>query len=229
MISGKKDKKDSDYIAYGANGLPFERSYWKEIYGTGVDVDASFNAREHAKYIKSLMELMQIPVYSLADFGFGKALLLKEMVKAFQPGRIFGIDPSEEMIDAIGSQKWIRGYNLSFLHSTIQEMDPKYFVGAPFDLGICNSVVQYIEKDELKGVFGKLHSIVRYLYFTVPTKKDYTRMKKEIYFSDPFAHERSKDFYEKLIRPYFRRVAFNLLESRIVENSQFSDEFFTDP
>lgn len=229
MISGKRKKAESDYLAYGANGQPFETSYWKEIYGTGVDVDASFNAREHAKYIKSLMDLMQIPVHSLADFGFGKAILLKETVKALDPGRIFAIDPSEEMIDSIAGQKWIRGYNLSFLHSTIQDLDPKYFVGAPFDLGICNSVVQYIDKSELKGIFRKLHSIVRYLYFTVPTKNDYERMKKEIYFTDPYAHARSKSTYEKLVRPYFRRVAFNLLESRIVENSQFSDEFFTDP
>ncbi len=219
---------DSDYIAYGANGLPFETSYWKEIYGSGKDVDASFNAREHAKYIKSLFDLMQIQPRSIADFGFGKGLLLKEFVKIFQPGKVFAVDPSEEMIDQIAKQKWIRGYNLSFLHSTVQDLELKYFTSAPFELGIFNSVVQYIPDKELPKVFEKLHKITQYLYFTVPTKNDYIRMEKEIYFTDPYAHHRSKKYYEKLIRPYFRRVAFNLLESRIVKDTQFCDELFVE-
>ncbi|MFB5651246.1 class I SAM-dependent methyltransferase [Leptospira wolffii] len=223
-----KKSEDSDFIAYGANGQPFETNYWKEIYGSGKDVDASFNAKEHARYIKSLFDLMQIQPRSIADFGFGKGLLLKEFVKAFEPRRVFAVDPSEEMIDQIAKQKWIRGYNLSFLHSTIQDLEMKYFTSAPFDLGICNSVVQYIPDKELPKVFEKLHTIVQYLYFTVPTKNDYDRMKKEIYFVDPYAHQRSKKYYEKLIRPYFRRVAFNLLESRIVKDTQFCDELFVE-
>ncbi|TGK03892.1 class I SAM-dependent methyltransferase [Leptospira semungkisensis] len=224
----RKKQEDSDYIAYGANGQPFEISYWDEIYGSGKDVDASFNAKEHAKYIKSLFDLMQLEPRSIADFGFGKGLLLKEFVKIFQPNRIFAVDPSEEMVDAIAKQKWIRGYNLSFLHSTIQDLELKHFNFPPFDLGVCNSVVQYIEEKQLPKVFEKLHKLVNYLYFTVPTKNDYDRMKKEIYFTDPYAYQRSKKYYEKLIKPYFRRVAFNLLESRIVQDSQFCDELFVE-
>ncbi|TGL31502.1 class I SAM-dependent methyltransferase [Leptospira koniambonensis] len=223
-----KKPQDSDYIAYGANGLPFETSYWDEIYGSGKDVDASFNAKEHAKYIKSVFDLMQVHPRSIADFGFGKALLLKEFVKIFQPNRVFAVDPSEDMIDAIAKQKWIRSYNLSFLHSTIQDLELKHIQLPPFTLGICNSVVQYIEDKHLPKVFEKLHKITNYLYFTVPTKNDYTRMKKEIYFTDPYAHQRSKKYYEKLINPYFRRVAFNLLESRITKESPFCDELFVD-
>ncbi|PJZ70711.1 SAM-dependent methyltransferase [Leptospira perolatii] len=222
----RRKKEDSDYIAYGANGLPFESSYWKEIYGSGIDVDASFNAKEHANYMKSVFELMQLQIYSVADFGFGKGILLKEVVKALRPSRVFAIDPSEEMIDAMALQKWIHSYNLSFLHSTIQDLDSKYFIGSPFDLGICNSVVQYVEDSDIKPIFEKLHKIVKYLYFSVPTNKDYDRMKKEIFFVDPYAHARSRRFYEKVILKYFRRVSFNLLESRLVTGSPFCDEFY---
>ncbi|KPA24078.1 Methyltransferase domain protein [Leptospira interrogans] len=83
MKFGKLNKKQesSDDLTLGANGLPFEIAYWRDIYGSGTDVDATFNAKEHARYAKSILNLMEINVNSIADFGFGKAILLKEMVK----------------------------------------------------------------------------------------------------------------------------------------------------
>lgn len=227
-VRGKKEESSEDEgLTRGANGLPFETEYWRDIYGSGTDVDATFNAKEHARYAKSILNLMEINVNSIADFGFGKGILLKEMVKIFKPGRVLAIDPSEQMLDELIAQKWIRAWNISVLNTTVQELDLSYFVHLPFDLGICNSVVQYIEGD-LKPVFEKLHKIVKYLYFSVPTKDDYIRMKKEIYFEDPYAFVRTKKEYMKMIEPYFRRVGFNLLESRLVADSRFTDQLFKD-
>ncbi|MGJ4715767.1 class I SAM-dependent methyltransferase [Leptospira interrogans] len=229
MKFGKLNKKQesSDDLTLGANGLPFEIAYWRDIYGSGTDVDATFNAKEHAHYAKSILNLMEINVNSIADFGFGKAILLKEMVKIFKPRRIMAIDPSEQMLDELLAQKWIRAWNISVLNTTVQELDLSYFVHLPFDLGICNSVVQYIQGD-LRPVFEKLHKIVKYLYFSVPTKDDYIRMKKDIYFEDPYAYVRTKKQYLKMLKPYFRRVGFNLLESRLISESRFTDELFKD-
>lgn len=227
-LRGKKEESSEDEgLTLGANGLPFETAYWRDIYGSGTDVDATFNAKEHARYAKSIFNLMEINVNSIADFGFGKGILLKEMVKIFKPGRVLAIDPSEQMLDELIAQKWIRAWNISVLNTTVQELDLSYFVHLPFDLGICNSVVQYIEGD-LKPVFEKLHKIVKYLYFSVPTKDDYIRMKKEIHFEDPYAFVRTKKQYMKMIEPYFRRVGYNLLESRLVGDSRFSDQLFKD-
>lgn len=225
----KPNKKQelSDDLTLGANGLPFEMAYWRDIYGSGADVDATFNAKEHARYARSILSLMEINVNSIADFGFGKAILLKEMVKIFKPGRIMAIDPSEQMLDELLAQKWIRAWNISILNTTVQELDLSYFVYLPVDLGICNSVVQYIQGD-LRPVFEKLHKIVKYLYFSVPTKNDYIRMKKDIYFEDPYAYVRTKKQYLKMLKPYFRRVSFNLLESRLISDFRFTDELFKD-
>nr|WP_165783264.1 class I SAM-dependent methyltransferase [Leptospira barantonii] len=224
--NSNSDSELDEESTVGANGLPFETAYWRDIYGSGTDVDATFNAKEHARYAKSILNLMEIPVNSIADFGFGKAILLKEMVKIFKPGRVLAIDPSEQMLDELLAQKWIRAWNMSVLNTTVQDLDLSYFVHLPFDLGICNSVVQYIDGD-LRPVFEKLHKIVKYLYFSVPTKADYIRMKKDIYFEDPYAHVRTKKQYLKMIEPYFRRVGFNLLESRLIgEASRFTDEMF---
>ncbi|WP_086005151.1 class I SAM-dependent methyltransferase [Leptospira alstonii] len=222
-----EEESSDDDLTLGANGLPFETAYWRDIYGSGTDVDATFNAKEHARYAKSILNLMEIDVNSVADFGFGKGILLKEMVKIFKPGRVLAIDPSEQMLDELLVQKWIRSWNISVLNTTVQELDLSYFVHLPFDLGICNSVVQYI-KGDLKSVFEKLHKIVKYLYFSVPTKDDYIRMKKDIHFEDPYAYVRTKKQYLKVIEPYFRRVGFNLLESRLVGDSRFTDELFKD-
>ncbi|EPG50042.1 methyltransferase domain protein [Leptospira kirschneri serovar Cynopteri str. 3522 CT] len=172
MKFGKPNKKQelSDDLTLGANGLPFEMAYWRDIYGSGTDVDATFNAKEHARYAKSILSLMEINVNSIADFGFGKAILLKEMVKIFKPGRIMAIDPSEQMLDELLAQKWIRAWNISVLNTTVQELDLSYFVHLPFDLGICNSVVQYIQGD-LRPVFEKLHKIVKYFYISLFPRK----------------------------------------------------------
>lgn len=223
----REEPLENEDLALGANGLPFETAYWRDIYGSGTDVDATFNAKEHARYAKSILNLMEINVNSVADFGFGKGILLKEMVKIFKPGRILAIDPSERMLDELLAQKWIRAWNISVLNTTVQELDLTYFIHLPFDLGICNSVVLYI-KGDLRPVFEKLHKIVKYLYFSVPTKEDYIRMKKDIYFEDPYAYVRTKKQYLKAIEPYFRRVGFNFLESRLVGDSRFTDELFKD-
>ncbi|OLY58767.1 SAM-dependent methyltransferase [Leptospira santarosai serovar Guaricura] len=226
--NGKREEfLENEELALGANGLPFESEYWRDVYGSGTDVDATFNAKEHARYAKSLLDLMEIKINSVADFGFGKGILLKEMLRTFKPGRVLAIDPSERMLDELLAQKWIRAWNISVLNTTIQELDLTYFIHLPFDLGVCNSVVQYI-KGDLRPVFEKLHKIVKYLYFSVPTKDDYIRMKKDIHFEDPYAYVRTKQQYLKMVGPYFRRVGFNLLESRLVGDSRFTDEFFKD-
>lgn len=216
---------DQDSITLGKNGRPFEEGYWKDIYGSGCDIDASYNAKEHARYLKSLFDLMEFPVRSIMDFGFGKGLLLKAMVKEFQPNKILAIDPSEVMLDELLKKPWIRSHNISILNETIEILDDTLLKQSPYKLGICNSVVQYISGD-LGPVFQKMHSLVDYLYFSVPTDKDYKRMEKELQFTDPYAYARSRSYYRKKISKYFRFVSWNVLESKRVEKSPFNDELF---
>ncbi len=222
-----RNPKHSVSRALGANGKSFDLKYWKEIYGSGEDVDGTFNAKEHALYLKSIFKLFGIDVHSLADFGFGKGFLLQRMIQAFQPGRVFALDASVEMAERLKNSKWIYSSNIAVNVGTIQGLNVEIAKQAAFDLGICNSVLQYIEDEEIELAVEKMAKMTKYLYFSVPTKDDYSRMKKEIFFEDPYAFSRSKKFYMKKISKFFTFVSYNLLESKInIRDSRFNDEIF---
>ncbi|MBE7413402.1 MAG: class I SAM-dependent methyltransferase [Leptospiraceae bacterium] len=231
LLNFKKFRKLSQAQSYGdalgANGKQFDVKYWSEIYGSGEDVDGTFNAKEHALYLKSILKLFDIPVRSLADFGFGKGFLLQRMIQAFQPGRVFALDTSKEMVERLKNSKWIHTTNIAVNCGTIQSINTEIMKYAPYDLGIFNSVLQYIKNEDIEIVLEKISKITKYLYFSVPTKNDYTRMKKEIYFEDPYAFARTKNFYMKKISKFFTIVSYNLLESKVnISDSNFNDEIF---
>ena len=71
-------------------------------------IDGIDNAKEHAKYLKSVLNLGEVNVQSIGDFGFGKGILLREIAKEFNPKRIMAIDPSKEANDNLQKQKWIK-------------------------------------------------------------------------------------------------------------------------
>ena len=207
-------------------GLIMDETYWDSLYGDSYDIDGVFNANKHAKYAFSLLSLMETKVQSLGDFGFGKGVLLREFVKVFRPARIIAVEPSPERVEELRSKAWIQKTHIQIHNSTLQEFNPPYMKYAPLDLAICNSVFQYIQDNEIKSLTEKLASMTRFLYFTVPTKIYYERMKKQIAFSDPYAYSRSTEFYRKILSKYFHFVSFNLMESKIQSSPIFEEEIF---
>ncbi|NCN10114.1 MAG: class I SAM-dependent methyltransferase [Leptospira sp.] len=208
------------------NGFVMDEKYWDALYGETYDIDGVFNAKQHASYVKALFALMETKVQSLGDFGFGKAALLREFVKAFKPARVLAVEPSPERVEELRSKAWIEKVHIQIHNSNLQDFNPPYLKYAPMDLIICNSVFQYMEDKDVKKVAEKLSKSTRFLYFTVPTKKDYLRMKKQIAFSDPYAYARSTQFYRKILSKHFNFVSFNLLESKYQLPSVFEEELF---
>lgn len=221
-----KDWKKPLHPTSAANGKSFESDYWQNVYGDGSNIDANFNAVEHANYIASILRLMDVTVNSVIDIGFGKACLLKEVVQKLMPEKVIAIDPSVERINELMNQKWISSWNIAILNATIESFDGS-LLQEPIDLGIFNSVAQYIQTD-MDKIFSKLAKITRYLYFSVPTKTDYDRFKREVDFFDPYAYTRTKSFYYEMLSPYFTIVSYNLLESKRIPKTSYSfmDEFY---
>lgn len=209
-----------------ANGKNFEADYWQNVYGDGSNIDGIFNAMEHANYIAAILRLMDVPVNSIIDIGFGKGCLLKEITRMLRPDRIIAIDPSIERTKELMAQDWISPWNIAVLNTTIEAFNES-LLKEPIDLGIFNSIAQYIQTD-LDKVFDKLARIARYLYFSVPTEADYKRINKEIDFVDPYAYYRAKSFYYKMLTPHFTIVSYNLLESKRIQKTSYSfmDEFY---
>jgi hypothetical protein len=136
------------------------------------------------------------------------------------------IDPSKEANDNLQKQKWIKKYSCTIKQTTLENFKEQE-LSKPLDLGICNSIFQYIPSSKISFVFSKLSRLCRYLYFSVPTQVDYDYMKSELDFIDPYAQVRDKKFYLKNMKPHFTIVSLNLLESKIhTKESGFLYEFF---
>ncbi|TGL61869.1 class I SAM-dependent methyltransferase [Leptospira ognonensis] len=214
-------------IGTGKNGKKFDSEYWKEIYGSGLDVDGSYNAKQHAAYLHALFQLMEIPVYKIADFGFGKGILLREFTKAFAPVKVYAVDASEDAFFELQKKDWVKKSDkYHVFHSSLEDFKLAKLEKEPVELGICNSVIQYLPDSVLPEVMEKLAKYCNYLYFTVPTKSDYDEMRKEMQFVDPYAFERSQKYYRKLVSRDFEVVGYNLLQSKWLGEKGFKEEFF---
>jgi len=220
-------KNSKSVSGTGKNGKAFETEYWKEIYGSGLDVDGSYNAKQHAAYLHSLFQLMEISVYKMADFGFGKGILLREFVRTFAPVQVYAVDASEDAFLELQKKDWVkRSDKYHIVHSSLEDFSLAKLEKEPVDLGICNSVLQYLPDPVLPHVVEKLAKYCSYLYFTVPTKVDYDEMRKEMKFTDPYAFERSQKYYRKLLSHDFEVVGYNLLQSKWLGEKGFKEEFF---
>ena len=212
-----------------ANGLPFDKMYWEDMYAEDDEsyIDGVFNAKHHARYCKTFFELFDCPSRSIGDFGYGLGDLLREFVKVFRPERIIGTEPSEEAFQKLTGENWPLSAAVAFYPHTIQDFPDTYLRDHPLDLIICNSVFQYIPDSGIEPSFEKMHRLSRFLYFTVPTEKDYRYMKRELNFTDPYAYSRKLSFYRKEIRKYYSFISHNILESKHFQNSShFSFELY---
>ncbi|MCZ8343760.1 MAG: class I SAM-dependent methyltransferase [Leptospira sp.] len=214
-------------LGVGKNGKGFNEEYWVEIYGTGLDVDGSYNAKEHASYLHSLFKLMEIPVYRIADFGFGKGILLREFVRAFSPVKVYAVDASKDAFEELKKKDWVRKSDKYHIYNqNLETFELAKLEKTPVELGICNSVLQYLPDSKIPDVLERLAKYCNYLYFTVPTNIDYADMKSEMKFVDPYAFSRPKKKYKKWISRDFEIVGYNLLQSKWLGDKGFKEDFF---
>ncbi len=212
-----------------ANGLPFDRTFWEDMYTEDDEslIDGVYNSKEHVKYLYSILELLDIPINSIGDFGFGLGILLKAIVQKFQPERIIAIDPSTEAVQKLLKAKWHKNYTIAIKESYFQNYDTKYLERKPLDLAILYSVLQYFPDADVKPSLERLSKICKYLYISVPTKEDYADMKKDLNFTDPYAYSRPASFYHEARKDYFEIVSYNLWESKKrVKDSSFQYKLF---
>lgn len=182
--------------------------YWRTQYSDPKTIDGIGNARDHSRYLASFFNLEGFEVESMVDLGFGTGHLFKEMLRTFRPNRAAGIEPSEHVFRC-------------FKHATARVrqtdlltwcLDPKE--EKTYDLGLCTSMLQYLDAGELLRALPVVARRVRYLYLTVPTDVEYERQGREQNFADPYAHVRSRIWYQRLLRPHFTFLSTRVLESK---------------
>lgn len=207
---------------------PFSKTYWQKNYSDPMSMDGIGNAKDHVRYLKSFLALEHVDISSIVDLGFGYGHLFREMLRAFIPHTALGIEPSPYAFKKAKPDKWrpVESTELTLLQvdlSTWCLSKKKY---EPFDLGICTSVLQYMTDKELKEIIPVLSKRVKYLYLTVPTDKELQRQVLDLDFKDEYAIHRTREKYQKLLKPYFTFISARVLESKFhfdEESTSFTD------
>lgn len=206
----------------------FDKTYWDKNYSEPMSMDGIGNAKEHTRYLKSYLEVEQVQITSIIDLGFGYGHLFREMLKAFIPYKAVGIEPSSYAFKKAKPDKLrpVESTDLKLFEEDLVTWCRTERRNNTFDLGICTSVFQYLSDKELKEVLPVLSKRIRYLYLTVPTDVELARQVSELDFKDEYAIHRSREKYQRLLKPHF-----TIISSRILESKHFFDEestLFTD-
>ncbi len=182
--------------------------YWRTQYSDPATIDGIGNARDHSRYLSAFFNLEGFAVESLVDLGFGTGHLFKEMIRTFKPGRVLGIEPSAHVFKRFRAPR-VRVRQLDLVSWCLDPKEERVY-----DLGLCTSMLQYLDAAEIKAALPVLARRLRYLYLTVPTDVEYTRQGVEHHFADPYAQVRGRAWYQKTLRPHFTFLSTRVLESK---------------
>lgn len=199
----------------------FDKTYWDKNYSDPMSMDGIGNAKEHTKYLQSYLSIEHVDISTIVDLGFGYGHLFREMLRAFKPHTAVGIEPSPYAFKKVKLDKIrpVPSTEIALYEEDLLTWCRTKRKQNKFDLGICTSVFQYLSDKELKEVLPVLSKRVKYLYLTVPTDIELNRQISELEFKDEYAIRRSKEKYQKLIRPHF-----TFISSRILESKHYFDE-----
>ena len=209
--------------------MRFSKEYWIDNYSDPQSMDGIGNAKLHAKYLKAFLDLELVDISSIIDFGFGYGYLFQTMLKTFIPYKAYGIEPSEFAFKKATKRKLkpVESTKLELKCETLQEWckrpDSKQL---HFDLGLCNSVFQYIPDEDLPFIVETISRRVKYLYLSVPTDKELKRQVEEVEFCDSYALHRSQEFYHSVLSKHFTFISSKFLESKYYFNEETT--LFTD-
>ena len=206
----------------------FDKTYWDKNYSDPMSMDGIGNAKEHTQYLKSFLAIEHVDVSTIIDLGFGYGHLFREMLKVFKPHTAVGIEPSPYAFNKVKLDKLrpVPSTDLMLYQEDLVTWCQVNRKGNKFDLGICTSVLQYLSDKELKDVLPVVAKRVKYLYLTVPTDIELGRQISELEFKDEYAIHRSREKYQKMIKPYFTFISSRVLESKIYfddKSTSFTD------
>ena len=138
----------------------FDRSYYDRFYrDRRTRAESPTDAVRRAAFIASYLDYIELPVSRILDIGCGLGDTLASLQGAFPQARCAGVEFSDYLCEEHG---WIKGSVVDFQAQ------------APFDLVVCNDVVQYLNDARARVAIANLASLCRgALYFGVLTREDW--------------------------------------------------------
>ena len=138
----------------------FDAAYYERFYSNlRTRAESPEESARRAAFIASYLAYLALPVSRILDVGCGLGRTLAGLQAAFPKTRCVGVEISDHLCERHG---WIKGSVVDFR------------ARRPFDLVICNDVVQYLDHADARAAIANLASLCRgALYFGVLTREDW--------------------------------------------------------
>jgi len=178
----------------------FDEKYYRRFYGNPATRAASrADITRLADFICGYTRYLGLRVTRVLDAGCGLGHSRESVLRFFPAAKWIGLEASEYMARRRG-----------FVHSTLED----YRARAPFDLIICNDVLQYADDLAARRALANLGRLSRgVLYFRVMTTGDWKSVADRSR-SDGDVHHRPADWYRSRLARKFRPLGGGLLARR---------------
>jgi predicted TPR repeat methyltransferase len=182
----------------------FDKAYYDRFYGdrqTRV-VDEESTARLGA-FVCALLEHLEVEVSRVLDVGCGVGLWRDIIAHHFPAASYSGIEVSDY---------------LCRLHGWKQASIADYTARRPFDLVICQGVLQYLSDAEARAAIGNLGELSRgAMFLEVLTREDWDNTADQSV-TDDQCYLRNAEWYAKRLRKHFTNCGSGVYLSRRFEH-----------
>lgn len=174
----------------------FDRGYYRRYYyDRRTAVNSREEARDLARFIAAYVRYIGLPVRRILDAGCGCGWLRAPLERSLTGARYTGLEYSDYLCERYG---WIRGSIDSFR------------AARPFDLIVCNGVLQYLgDRAAARAVANLGRSSCGLLYFNALTTEDW-RSVCDRRCTDGSVHLRSAEWYKRRLRKAFQEIGAGL-------------------
>ena len=178
----------------------FDRAYYERYYeNPSTRVAGPDDVRRLAAFVLAYLEHVDVPVRRVLDLGCGLGWW-RDALETLQPGlRYTGVEISQYLCDRYG---WTHGSVVDYSNRT------------PFDLVICQGVLQYLSHSDAARAIDSLSGLCRgALYLEVLTREDWeANCDRER--TDGSVMLRKVDWYRRRLRPGFVNAGGGVFLSR---------------
>lgn len=174
----------------------FDESFYRRFYDDPrTRVTSPRESARRARLIGGALSYHDVRVRTILDAGCGIGLLRRPLLNEFPGAAYTGLEVSEYLCRRHG---WVRG-SLA-----------RYAPAKPFDLVICDDVMQYLAEGEAGAAMRNLPALTRSaLYFSTLTLEDWNDNCDRSR-TDRDVHLRPAGWYLRRLRRSFQRLGLGL-------------------
>jgi len=189
-------RASSNRAAPKSTSQSFDAGYYRRFYvNPRTRVTTPEESSRRAALIAAVVRQLELPVNRILDAGCGLGLMRAGLLQAFPKADYVGLEVSEHLCKRLG---WVRASIAKFKSRV------------PFDLVICNDVLQYLADREAAGALANLGRLCRgALYLHALTTEDWQR-NADTRCSDGAVHFRSAQWHRQRLSRNFQFVGFGM-------------------